>query len=79
MNFGRQESEKCAAATLAQGGETFTGTSQHDDWLRQAAERFRLAITLQIPVGYQDETGFHYGQPHGHGPQQTDDEVIHTF
>jgi hypothetical protein len=31
------------------------------DWLSQAAMQFRAAITLQIPEGYQDRTGFHYG------------------
>jgi len=28
--------------------------------LQQAAARFRSAITLQIPVGFEDERGFHY-------------------
>ena len=31
--------------------------------LHQAAARFRSAITLQVPVGYEDEQGFHYGAP----------------
>ena len=79
MNFGRQVSEKSAAATLAREGETFTGTSQSDDWLHQAAAHFRSAITLQVPVGYQDEAGFHYGPRREYVPQRTDDEAIHTF
>ena len=79
MNFGRQESEKCATATLARNGETFTGSSHHDDWLHQAAARFRSAITLQIPVGYQDEAGFHCGQPRGYGAPPTDAKSLKHF
>ena len=54
-------SEKSGATALARNEGTFTGTSRQDDWLHQAAARFRSAITLRIPVGYQDETGFNYG------------------
>jgi hypothetical protein len=79
MNFGRQASEKCAAATLAQNGGTFTGSGQHDDWLHSATARFRAAITLQIPVGYQDETGFHYGPRREYQPQRAEDEAIDRF
>jgi hypothetical protein len=70
MNFGRRLSEKCATATLAQNDETFTGSSQRDDWLRKAAVRFRSAMTLQVPVGYEDEAGFHYGHERGYEPQR---------
>jgi len=79
MNFGRRLSEKCAAVTLAQKAETFTGSSQHDDWLRKAAERFRSAITLRIPVGYQDETGFHHIPPHGYEPRPGENEANDRF
>jgi len=79
MNFGRRLSEKCATATLAQEDETFTGSRQHDDWLHKAAAQFRLAITLQIPVGYQDEAGFHYVTRHECDPQRTAEETNHRF
>jgi hypothetical protein len=62
MNFGRRLTERCAATVTARKDETFTGSGEPDAWLRQAAARFRSAITLQIPVGYQDETGFHCAQ-----------------
>jgi hypothetical protein len=29
----------------------------------QATTQFRLSAILQVPVGYEDETGFHCGQP----------------
>jgi len=63
MNFGRRSSEKCAAAPAIWSNEMFTGDNRTDDWLCQTAARFRSAITLQIPVGYQDATGFHRGVP----------------
>jgi len=59
MNFGRRSSGKCAVAPTVWNNATFTC-----DWLREAAARFRLAIALQVPVGYQDATGFHQGVPH---------------
>jgi hypothetical protein len=59
MNFGRCSTERCAATVTARKDETFTSTGHPDDWLHKAAARFRSAITLQIPVGYEDETGFH--------------------
>ena len=64
MNCGPRLSGKCATATLVRSNETFPGSSQHDDWLHKAAARFRLAMTLQVPVGYEDEAGFHYGHEH---------------
>ena len=79
MNYGRRSSEKCAAATLTRNDETSAGSGQQDGWLLQAAARFRLAITLQIPVGYQDAAGFHYGQLPGHEPWQADDTAIRQF
>jgi hypothetical protein len=33
--------------------------------LGQTTGSFRLAMILQIPVGYQDESGFHRGEPRG--------------
>jgi hypothetical protein len=79
MNFGRRLSEKYAAGTSARKDETFTGSSQHDDWLRQVAARFRSAITLQIPVGYEDETGFHQVPPNGCEPQRTNEKAFQRF
>jgi hypothetical protein len=30
-------------------------------WI-EAVAKWRPALRIEIPVGYQDETGFHYGQ-----------------
>ena len=61
MVFENHSSEKSGATALARNDGTFTGTSRQDNWLHEVAARFRSAITLQIPVGYQDATGFNYG------------------
>jgi len=31
--------------------------------LAAIAAKVRAAINAQVPVGYEDETGFHYGTP----------------
>ena len=39
---------------------------ERNRWLRQVAGNLRLAINRRIPVGFEDETGFHLGvQPAG--------------
>lgn len=32
-----------------------------ENWLHQVAGKIRLAISRRIPVGFEDETGFHLG------------------
>jgi hypothetical protein len=32
-----------------------------ENWLRQVAGKIGLAISWRIPVGFEDETGFHLG------------------
>ena len=32
-----------------------------ENWLHQVAVRIRLAISRRIPVGFENETGFHLG------------------
>ncbi len=37
-----------------------------ENWLQQVTGKIRLAISRRIPVGFEDETGFHPGvQPAG--------------
>jgi hypothetical protein len=62
MILGCKIPEKFTAhsATAPYGGGL--AAEDHGDWLEQAAAQFRAAITLHIPEGYQDETGFHYGR-----------------
>lgn len=61
MNLKRQTSEgrRNGPAPML----TTSATGPHTDWLHEAAARFCSAITLQVPVGYEDEEGFHCGDP----------------
>jgi len=36
-------------------------SQDRNDWSRQVAAKIRLAINRRIPVGFEDETGFHLG------------------
>jgi hypothetical protein len=36
-------------------------SQDRDGWLRQVAGQIRVAIYRRIPVGFEDETGFHFG------------------
>ena len=36
---------------------------QRSGWFGRAAAMLRLAGLLRVPVGYEDETGFHCGAP----------------
>jgi hypothetical protein len=41
-------------------------TAAHTLWPHKLLERLQNAFKIQIPEGYQDETGFHFGtQPAG--------------
>jgi hypothetical protein len=63
MNIGCRISEK-RAARLAKTRDDREPSVQDDaDWLDRIAVQFRLARILQVPVGFEDETGFHPGVP----------------
>jgi hypothetical protein len=62
MNFGSRLSEKSAALAFTERTSP-DAANPPDDWLQRSTARFRAAITLQIPVGFQDEKGFHSGEP----------------
>jgi hypothetical protein len=32
-----------------------------ENWLHQVAGRIRVALSRRVPVGFEDETGFHLG------------------
>jgi hypothetical protein len=63
MNFGSRLSEKSAALALTERAVASFPDNTPDDWLRRSTARFRAAIMLQVPVGFQDRQGFHSGQP----------------
>ena len=41
--------------------EPSPGMAELSSTLREFIAKLRNAVKLDIPVGYQDETGFHYG------------------
>jgi len=63
MNFGSRLSEKSAALALTERTVASCPANPTDDWLHRSTARFRAAIMLQVPVGFQDRQGFHSGQP----------------
>jgi hypothetical protein len=40
-----------------------SAASLHETWLHEVSARFCAAITLRVPVGFEDETGFHRSPP----------------
>lgn len=49
------------------------------DWLVRAARQLRAALSLQIPVGFQDDTGFYCGDPQAQGTHVTRSEPGENF
>ena len=64
MSLGRKALEKIASrlATARYDNRESTEESRSES-LNRPAKAFSLAAILQVPVGYQDELGFHCGQP----------------
>ena len=48
---------KCIATSHA----PLTDTSAAGSMFRGIIAKMRKAVRIEIPIGYQDETGFHYG------------------
>ena len=51
---------KISAAATARLDREFAGWNRKQ-WLRHIAGKIRLAIIWRIPVGFEDEAGFHLG------------------
>jgi hypothetical protein len=63
MSNGYQVPKKCANP-LATARLDRESAGQGDSGSpEQAKLQYRLATILQVPVGYEDDTGFHCGQP----------------
>jgi hypothetical protein len=43
------------------GHKTWDNAGHHNFSLSEILNKFMKAIKLGVPVGYQDESGFHYG------------------
>ena len=52
--------EKIPIAATARLDRKFAG-EDGKEWLRQIRGKIRLAIIRRIPVGFEDDTGFHLG------------------
>jgi hypothetical protein len=59
--IGCNSSEGCAARPATARLDREFDAAQPEGWLDRAAAQFRAAITFNIPVGYENETGFHCG------------------
>lgn len=64
MNIGCQTTGGNVSCVATARFDREAAAKNSSDWLDRAAARFRLAMTLQIPVGYEDEEGFHCGMHH---------------
>jgi len=51
----------CMVSTINKGSVPFLALVMMV--LAAIAAKVRAAINAQVPVGYEDETGFHYGTP----------------
>lgn len=60
MMIGSQTMPDKISAATARLDREFTGW-EGKSWLRQFAGKIHLAIVWRIPVGFEDETGFHLG------------------
>ena len=47
---------------LWMGGRQVPGQDSRPGFLVRLRVRVRAAIRFEVPIGYQDETGFHYGE-----------------
>jgi hypothetical protein len=64
MNFGCSRSQKVAAPAAATSfSSELPSAATTIDWLKQATATLVSIIHLEVPVGYQDEAGFHQGSP----------------
>ena len=55
--------KRCLAhpTALPSGGNAVQTTGSYDGSAVQVITRLRATIEARVPVGYEDETGFHYG------------------
>jgi hypothetical protein len=66
MSIGCQVSEKYANRLATARLDRAPEVRENADWLDRLARQFRLAMTSRIPMGFEDEAGFHFGDEPGH-------------
>jgi hypothetical protein len=65
MSLGRQASESAENRLTTVRVDRTSVLGEAAETPERMTGSFRLATILQIPVGYQDESGFHCGEPCG--------------
>jgi len=63
MNSGCQVSEKYSNRLVPERFDRTAALPDAAQWLARVATQVRLAVIAPIPVGFEDEAGFHYGMP----------------
>jgi hypothetical protein len=72
MSIGCHVSNKSASPLATARADRRPELQASADWLDRLARQFRAAMIFQIPVGFQDEAGFHCGD------YQTEEPVFPT-
>ena len=63
MILGSKTSEKSATRSATARFDHESARGNEGSWLDRATAQLREAFAWHIPAGYQDETGFHCGDP----------------
>jgi hypothetical protein len=63
MSSGCQTPENSASRLATARADRGSAVQNNSGRLDQPVGQFRLATLFQIPVGYEDEAGFHCGEP----------------
>jgi hypothetical protein len=70
MSIGCQVSEKYANRLATARMDRAAEVQASADWLDRLAMQFRLAMTSRIPMGFEDEAGFHFGAEPAEAPRR---------
>jgi hypothetical protein len=63
MNVGGEDANENAGRMATARADQSSTSEAKSDWLSRTTGTLRLGTILQVPVGYEDEAGFHCGEP----------------
>jgi len=63
MHVGGQDVKKGEGRMATARADRESQAESMSDWLSRTASQLRLGRILRVPVGYEDEAGFHCGEP----------------
>ena len=63
MSFGKALKSSASPLATARYDDRETAGKRVSESLSRFASAIKLAAILRVPVGYEDETGFHCGEP----------------